>query len=320
MVFISSMTRNKVKSVLITGGTGFIGRRVVVELVRQKYLVSVISRGKSNLPKGVKLIRGDLLKPASFESKIGKPDAVIHLAGNVNINYAIENPAEVFNENVSQTLNLLEALRKKGLKPLVIFSSTDRMYGKTKKKIVFENEPVFPLEPYVSSKICGELLLETYRHLYGVPYIIFRIDSVYGPGQPERMFISAVIKKMISGSEVTVGNLDVRKNFVYVDDVARAFLAALSIPDKARNTVYNLGGEHSSLREIFYIIKEIVEKRLKRKIGVKFDKKFVRKSGTEVNPFRLSMNKAKKILGWKPKTNFKNGLEKTFNYFIKDVT
>lgn len=311
------MTLKNKKYVLVTGGTGFVGRTLVPKLVQAGHRVTVLGRApRSPFGKTAVYLRGDLANSQSLR-KLGAVDAVIHLASNIDINGSMERPEAMIRGNVLMLLNLLEHFRNRREKPMIVFASTDRVYGKSRKRIVDERETPYPIEAYTASKIIGEILLETYSSLYGIPYIALRMDSVYGPRQPEQMFISNIIRKTVSLDEVPVGNLvAVRKNFVYVEDVADAFLKALRAPERARNTVYNIGGEHASLKKIFNIVRLVVERRRGRRIRTRFDPSLVRKSGTEVNPFRLSTQKAKRMFGWRAQTPLVKGLRLTVDWFF----
>lgn len=310
------MLKNK-KYVLVTGGTGFVGKTLVPKLVQAGYGVTVFGRvARSPFGKTVVYFRGDLADSQSLR-KIGAFDTVIHLASNIDINGSLERPDAMIRDNVFMLLNLLEHFRNRREKPFLIFASTDRVYGKSRKRIVDERETPYPIEAYTASKIMGETLLETYSSLYGIPYIVLRMDSIYGPHQPEQMFISNIIRKTALLDEVPVGNLvAVRKNFVYVDDAVDAFLKVLCAPERARNTVYNIGGEHASLKKIFDIVRLAVERRRGRRIRTRFDPSLVRKSGIEVNPFRLSTKKAKRMLGWRAQTPLVKGLRLTIDWFF----
>ncbi len=309
------------KSILVTGGGGFVGQNLVPLLLKNGYKVTVAGReAKSPFGKNVRYLKADLTvsppvggSPA-LTKEVARVDAIVHLAGMIHINYSLSHPAEVIRNNVDSTLNLLEAARVSKRRPLVVFSSTDRVYGRTKKRKVDESEPPFPIEPYVASKIACETFIEAYHGLYGMPYVILRMDSIYGPHQTP-MFISDVIKKMALQDEISTGKLDVRKNFVYVGDVADAFLRALRANKSAHSTIYNIGGAHVSLKDVLKEIQNAFERRGK-KVRVQFDPSLVRKGGTEVASFTLSTKKAEKHLGWKARTALPEGVEKTVAWFL----
>lgn len=308
----------RVKKIFVTGYSGFVGQNLIPRLVSAGFNVTVFGRKKILKNSGFNYVKGDLLEPKSYNKPIIKHDIIVHLASIVNVNYSLTHPQEVLSQNINMLLNILEVLRKNKKKPIIIFASTDRLYGKTKKRVVDENEIPYPMEPYTASKILCEVLLETYNFLYGIPYIILRFDSIYGPHQPEQMFVSNVIRKMMSYDEFDVGKLDVRKNFIYVDDIASSIIKAVKTPQRARNSIYNIGGGSKSLEDVLNSIRRIFSRKLNKKVKVKYDPLLVRKAGTEVNPFSLSTAKAEKYLKWKQKISLERGLEKTIDYFIKE--
>lgn len=299
--------------ILITGASGFIGTRLVERLLDRSYDVHVVTRAnKSPWGKRVTYYRTDLARgPLPPLSDFA---AIIHLASIIDINASLTKPRERIDQNTAMDLTLLETLRISEAKPLVIFTSTDRVYGRTKKRIVREEEKPFPIEPYTASKIIGETLLELYAHLFDFPYIVLRFDSVYGPGQPRTMFIPDMIQKMLVSDAITTGPLTTKKNFVYVDDAVDAIVKALEASPKAHNQVYNIGGAHHSLSAILATLKKAFKSR-KRTITVSEEARSMRPSKAEVNPFALSTQKARKLLGWKAMTPLYKGLLKTIEYF-----
>lgn len=279
-------------TVLVTGTTGFIGSALVPALRAQRCTV--------------RTVRGDLTDPKVARRAVRGIDAVIHLASDSRVNYAIAHPFDVIGRNTLMLGNLLEAIQNSTRRPLIIFASTDRMYGATRRRMVAESEPPYPIEPYTASKIIGEILLKSYEHTSGIPWISLRMDGVYGPGQPARMFIADVIVKMLAGKTVKVGDLSVSKNFVYVGDVVNAFLRALRAPRHARNQCYSIGGaEHVSLRDIIRLLG----------VRTRYDASLVRTKGAEVRAFRLNLSKARRLLGWRPATNICAGLAATVASF-----
>lgn len=299
--------------VLVTGASGFIGSRLVDALLEDAYDVHVVTRAnKSPWGNRVMYHRTDLARgPLPPLTDFG---AIVHLASVIDINASLTKPRERIDQNTAMDLVLLETLRINGAKPLVIFASTDRIYGRTKKRIVREEEKPFPIEPYTASKIMGETLLELYAHLFDFPYIVLRFDSVYGPGQPRTMFISDMIQKMLVSDTIATGPLTTKKNFVYVDDVVDAIQKALTAPARAHNQAYNIGGKHGSLKFILATLQRAFKAR-KRTITVQEGTGSMRPSKAEVNPFALSTQKAKKLLGWKASMPLYKGLLKTIEYF-----
>lgn len=299
--------------VLVTGASGFIGTRLVNALLENAYDVHIVTRSNKQ-PWGARvkyhrtdLARGPLPSLVDFA-------AIVHLASVIDINASLAKPRERIDQNTVMDLVVLEALRINDAKPLVIFASTDRVYGRTKKRVVGEEEKPFPIEPYTASKIMGETMLELYAHLFDFPYIVLRFDSVYGPGQPRTMFISDMIQKMLVSDSISTGPLSTKKNFVYVDDAVDALQKALTAPRKAYNQVYNIGGKHGSLKSVLATLQKAFKAR-KRTITVREEARSMRPSKAEVNPFALSTQKARRLLGWKASTTLYKGLQNTIEYF-----
>jgi nucleoside-diphosphate-sugar epimerase len=307
------------KNIFVTGATGFVGQNLVPALLKKKYSVHVVTKKKTRMyGQNVTYHTSDLKKEFPHVS-IKDTDAIVHLASELDINQSIEMPRNRFEHNMAMTLSVLDAARKSDKKPLIVFASTDRVYGKTKRRIVTEEEPEFPIEPYTASKMTSEIAMATYANLYDIPYITLRFDSIYGPHQPKEMFISDVIHKMIENDHITTGQLSTRKNFVYVDDVVDAIVATLHAPSSAYNKIYNIGGSYSSLKDLLKIIKDIISKKLTKKITTSQDTVVRRPSKTEVNSFSLSTKKAMRLLKWRARTSLKQGLEKTVNHFLNQA-
>jgi nucleoside-diphosphate-sugar epimerase len=302
------------KTVIVTGATGFIGTHVVPRLRRRGDRVIACAILKTAIP-GVPVRVGDLTNEASAKRLLHGADVVIHLAGDVNINASIERPRASIDSNVRMMLGVLEAARAMKKKPLIVFASTDRVYGATSKRIVDEREPAVPIEPYTAAKMIAETLLALYHRLYGIPYVVLRFDSVYGPGQPRRMFISDVILKLLERDTIEVGDLSVKKNFVYVGDVADAIVRAAHANRASYGRVYNIGGAHVPLTQVLDRITRVIDAKKGKRSTVLRKKGIGRAKKAEVISFRLSTARARKDLGWRPKTALSDGLQKTIDYF-----
>ncbi len=298
----------KHKKILVTGGSGFLGKHLVNLLNISGYeAVSLSSKDVDlTLPLGKNMI----------EKMFVDIGSCIHLAADSDVKTSLQYPSQNILKNTTLLVNILESIRISGRMTPILFASTDRMYGANTAATARESSSIYPLEPYTASKMIGEVILESYKHLYNIPYIAYRIDSIYGPGQPDRMFISNIINKMIKDNKISVGDLSVYKNFVYVTDVALAFISGLEANSQAWNTCYNIGGTPSSLSQIANIIKVQIEKRQNKKIELVFDQNLTRTKGAEVNLFTLDTNKAKRVLGWSPKVLLEEGLKLTVNSFI----
>ncbi len=304
------------KNILVTGGSGFIGHSVLPALLAKKYSITAIGRTPRNpFGQNVRYRQADLFQPLPKNILKGV-DAVVHMAGDVKINDSLSDPQGNIERNLKTLSSILESARIEGHHPLIVFLSTDRLYGRSTHRVATESEPPFPLEAYTASKIMAEQLLALYAHLYQIPYIVLRLDSVYGPHQPRSMFISDLIQKMIATNEVETGSLSTRKNFVYSADVAEAVVCALRAPRSAHNQIYNIGGSAASLEDVAGVIKGLMEKRQHKTITLRTNAGVNRAKKAEVSAFTLSTAKAARILKWKPRTSLVTGLSKTIDYFL----
>lgn len=299
--------------VLVTGASGFLGTHVVRLLAEHGYRVSTLGRSDSAHP-GLPHYKMDLSREVPTNA-VQDVDTIVHLASDVSITRSIDNPSAHITNNSAMTFNLLEACRTVKTKPLIVYLSTDRLYGKARGS-VNEQSPTFPIEPYTASKIMSEGALATYANLYGMPYIALRASAFFGPHQPRRSFIADIIQKMKEKNDITVGPLQTVKNFTYVENVASAVLLALEAPRSAYNRRYNIGGKPIALSEILAHVKGIVEKKLNKRIKIHIDRSLQLPQQNEVGPFEVVTDSAQKVLHWKQTVPLEEGLERTVDYFL----
>lgn len=299
--------------ILVTGANGFLGRNVVSLLAERGYRVSTLERGVS----AHKFLhhRIDLAREVPNKAVRGV-DAIVHLASDVSIARSLENPSAHITNNLAMTFNVLEACRALQHKPLVIFLSTDRVYGKARGRVT-EQSPTYPIEPYTAGKIMSEAVLATYANLFDIPYVALRASAFFGPHQSRRSFIADVIQKMKERDDITVGPLKSVKNFTYVGNVASAVFAALYAPRSAHNRAYNIGGRPVSLAQILALIKPIVEQKLNKRIRIHIDRSICLPQKNEIGAFTLVTASAKKTLHWKEVTSLNDGLECAVDYFLE---
>jgi len=294
--------------ILVTGGCGFIGSNVVDLLIEKGHEVVVIdnlSTGKKeNLNEKARLYMKDIrtnLKDIFEEEQF---DIVIHEAAQINVRDSIINPIKDAEINILGTLNLIELSKKFNVRKFIFASSGGAIYGEPEKLPCDEAHKIDPLSPYGFSKYCAEWYLRN----SGLRYVILRYSNVYGPRQDpkgEAGVISIFIDNIKEGKKCFInGDGEQTRDFVFVEDVARANLLALD-----KEGIFNIGtGKEISINELFEKISKIIGK------GEKEHRDAVK---GEVFRIALDISKAEKELGWKPEVDINKGLKMTVEYFTK---
>jgi len=302
--------------VLVTGGAGFIGSHVVDLLVDQGHEVIIADNLSSGLFENVNLkavfYNVDLRKFASVEEifERHKPEIVYHLAAQIDLRKSVESPVEDAEINIISTVNLLELCVKFEVKHFIFSSTGGAIYGDTRDMPTREGHKEFPESPYGCAKLSVEKYLNYYNRVYDLKYTCLRYSNVYGPRQNakgEAGVIAIFLNKMFEGEcPVIFGGIQTR-DFVYVEDVARANLLALK---DFESGVYNVATSvPTDIMGVF--------SRLNKYFDDKFDPKYEQIKKGEVKASCLSYEKIKERLGWKPLTNFDEGLDKTYCSFLK---
>ncbi|MBI5872287.1 SDR family oxidoreductase [archaeon] len=308
---------------LVTGGMGFIGSHLVDRLLAEGHKVIVIdnlSSGKEeNLAqhkdnKKLKFYKRDICSNLSAIFNKDKIDIVYHLAAIINVQQSIHNPTQTHNVNLYGTFNLLNMCKKFGVKRFV-FSSSSAVYGEPEKLPMVETMRRNPLSPYALHKVTGEEYCRLFSLLYGLETISLRYFNVYGARQnPEGGYACLIPKfiKMIKNniSPTINGDGEQKRDFVFVSDVVDAIVLAGRTENKdCLNQAFNIGsGNALSVNEITKSIIELSGKKIKPAYCPAVIEPRITLAG---------ISKAKQLLGWEPKKDFKEGLKETFEYFIK---
>jgi UDP-glucose 4-epimerase len=289
--------------VLVTGGSGFIGSHLVDKLREKGYDVRVFDLIKPHRD-DVEWVKGDILDKEAVFRSFKDAEYVFHLAAVADVNVALSNPELCVQVNEVGTVNILEAARSFETER-VILASTTWVYGGT-EGVVTEETPIKPPNHlYTATKIAQEYLITSWNLHYGLPYTILRYDIPYGPRMRTNMAIAIFVKKAMRKEPITIfGDGNQGRCFIYVEDLAEGNVAALN--EKAKNQVINLaGGEFVTINRVVDELKKIFGD-----ITVKYEP-------PRPGDFRgaiVSIEKAKKLLGWEPKTPFNIGLRNYMEY------
>ncbi len=308
------------KKILVAGGLGFIGRHLSQLLESKGYEVTKLDRTTgegtaSDSKEAGRVIHAELTSnlPSGLTARF---DAVFHLANVLNINNIIKNPTTAIRNNLESTLYLLEDIRLHNPQCLMIFSSSDKVYGRPALGIVKETERPFPVDPYGASKLMCETAIQSYGHTYGIQYVIVRSGNVFGPGQSPALFIPSILSRIGRGEKkIPLGSLDARRSFIYVEELCQAYLQCLE-KWEAQGQIVNVCAYSKSMQEVADEIKEIARRNGFDGIEYVRDESRVRSSSLEAN-FRMDCGLAHELLGWEPKVSFNEALAKTFLHYIK---
>lgn len=242
------------KTILVSGGTGFIGSHLVNELIKKKAHVVVVDIvithlsvfAQSNLHSKVALELIDIRNREKIFTLFEKyaPSYVFHLAAEPIVQAAYQNPYSTFQTNIMGTINILEAARKLHTIKGVIVASSDKAYGKT-KEAYNEDSPLKGDHPYDVSKSCTDLIAQTYYKTYGLPVVVTRFGNVYGEGD----FHFGRIIPDICKSIINKNTLEIRsdgtyvRDYLYVKDVVNGYLFLLNNINKVKGQAYNFSSQ-----------------------------------------------------------------------------
>jgi UDP-glucose 4-epimerase len=247
---------------LVTGGAGFIGSHVVEALVArgdEVHVVDDLSKGKrEQVPAAATLHVHDIRDPLDALVRETGAQAIVHLAAQADVRVSVGDPALDASVNVLGTVNVLEAARLVDAR--VVFASTGgAIYGECERP-ARESDPCLPLSPYGAAKLAGEGYLGAFARLYGKPHVSLRFGNVYGPRQDphgEAGVVAIFLGRLKDGAVCRIfGDGSQSRDYVYVEDVARATLAAL---DRGAGGVFNVGtGTATSVVDLYEICRSIV--------------------------------------------------------------
>ncbi len=308
------------KTYLVTGGAGFIGSHLVDRLLTDGHRVVVLddfSLGKKeNLPKhkNLKIYKKSICDNLVAIFKKYKFDAVFHLAALPRVQFSIAYPRESHEANINGTLNLLLAAKKFDVKRFV-YSSSSSVYGNQAIMPLVETMPAKPISPYALQKYVGEEYCRLFHLLYDMETISLRYFNVYGARQnPDGAYAGQIPKffsKLLRGETPVInGDGTQTRDNTYVADVVEAnILAGKRVSDTLFGKAFNIGGgQNTSVNETTQRILKLTGSKIKPTHGP---------AVIEPHDTLADTTKAKKILGWEPKTSYEDGLQATYEYFKK---
>ncbi|MDK2384492.1 MAG: NAD-dependent epimerase/dehydratase family protein [Candidatus Korarchaeota archaeon] len=290
--------------VLVTGGSGFIGRSVLEELLLRGH--DVISLDLIEPSIAVPFVVGDIRDFETLRNAARGVNAIIHLAAIVSAVEAMEKPLDTFRTNVEGTLNVAETARRENAK--VVYAGSVAVYGEPKSLPVSEDHPVHPTNIYGSTKLAGESILLGYSGSYGLPVTSLRFFNVYGPHMKPGPYAGVIYKfleRLKGGKPLRIeGDGKQTRDFVYVGDVARAVVLAL---ESDATGVYNVGtGREISILELARLLFSLT--------GMDTGLEFAPPRPGDIRRSRADISKIRR-LGWEPSIDLERGLRRTIEWF-----
>lgn len=325
----------KGKNILITGGAGFIGSHLSEEYLANEAKKVVVfddfSTGtRENLmhirDKRLKIVKGSILEASQLNTVVEEEHIGImdHLAAELEVYTGIRDTEKDARINILGTLNVLNAASKNSVEK-VLFASSGAVYGQAQRIPIDEGHPLEPHWPYGVSKLAAERYVVQYQKLFGLNTTAFRYSIVYGPREWFGRVLTMFIKRIFLENKppVVFGDGKQTRDFVYVKDVVQAHMLAIEKPESA-GQVFNIGtGKSTSVDELAKLLVKRSGKKLdiiydnpKEGFASRFQPGRIRLQG-ELIDFVMDNRKAMKTLGWRPETNFNEGVDKEIEWIIE---
>jgi NAD dependent epimerase/dehydratase len=311
------------ETALITGADGFIGSHLTEMLVARGYQVKALSQYNSfnnwgwledvNCKDQIEILTGDIRDPHYCKHITKDVDVIFHLAALIAIPYSYIAPDSYVDTNIKGTLNICQAAKENG-NIRVIHTSTSEVYGTAQYVPIDEKHPLQPQSPYSATKIAADAMAMSFYNTFELPVTIARPFNTYGPRQSARAVIPTIITQIANRvKEIKLGDLTPTRDFNYVEDTCRGFIA-LAEENKTIGETVNIGSNFEiSISDTLNMIKEIMQS------DVEFitDKQRIRPEKSEV--FRLWCDNAKieKLTGFKPQVDIRQGLQKTIEWITE---
>ena len=335
---------------LVTGGAGFIGSHAALHFAGKGYEVDVLdnlSRGRllkredpnalfnweylSGRP-GIRLFRGDVCDPQAVEPLVARADVILHAAAQTAVTTSVTDPQTDFQSNAAGTFTVLEAARRAGRRPTVVFCSTNKVYGENVNGIgVQEGERRyrFPAQmatgvpetfsidrcehtPYGCSKLAGDLYVQDFGHLYGFRAGVFRMSCIYGTrqfGMEDQGWVAWFVIAALSGKPITIfGDGKQVRDVLWIDDLLRAYEAFIEQRD-LRVEVFNMGGGPRHTLSLLELL-EIIQK----SAGIAPRISYAGWRPSDQKVYVSDVRRARELLGWEPRTTPSEGVERLIGW------
>jgi len=305
---------------LITGGAGFIGSNIAIELLKRGESVRILDNFATGrrvnietILDQVELVDGDIRDFWTVAEAVEGVDYVLHQAALPSVIRSVNNPLTSNAVNIDGTLNILEASRQAGVRR-VVYACSSSVYGESETLPKVETMIPDPLSPYAITKLAGEKYCRVYHRLYGLETVALRYFNIFGPRQDPGSQYSAVIPKFIKAildgkKPIVYGDGEQSRDFTFIANAVSANLKACTAPAAPGNS-YNIAcGERFSLNQLLDMLADIS--------GKKVTAQFVEPRPGDIKHSLADIEAAKRDLGYTVDFDFKSGLRETFAWFTK---
>lgn len=317
------------KTILVTGGAGFIGSHLSEKLLKEGNKVLIIDNFNNYYDPKIKRNNVEEVKKTCIEHNISlenykvfegdirdneflkevfsnKIDSIMHLAAMAGVRPSIADTSLYYDVNITGTVNLLEKCRENNIKKFV-FASSSSVYGNNEKVPFAESDRVDnPISPYAATKKSGELLCHTYHHLFDMNIACLRFFTVYGPRQRPDLAINKFTSLILEDKEIPFyGDGSTSRDYTFVEDIVNGIVSSINYvnTDKKVFDIFNLGGDKTvSLIEMVETIEEVLGKKAKLN-------RLPMQPG-DVNRTCADISHSREIIGYSPKTTFKEGIKR----------
>ncbi len=314
-------------NILITGGAGFIGSHLTERLLSEGFRIICLDNFDTFYDPQIKrenirhyltnnnftLVEGDIrdMKLLADIFDGARIDVVVHIAARAGVRPSIKEPQLYYDVNVRGTTNLLEMAKDYQIKKF-IFASSSSVYGENKKVPFSEDDNVdYPISPYAATKKAGELICFTYHHLYNLPVCCLRFFTVYGPRQRPEMAIHKFTRLVYEGKSIPVyGDGTSKRDYTYIEDIIAGITAAIQ-KDLAYEII-NLG--ESKTVGLSGLI-SLIEGNLQKKAMIEW----LPQQPGDVPVTFADIDKARRLLGYNPCVDIKEGISRFVKWFLEDV-
>lgn len=315
------------KTVCVTGADGFIGSHLTEMLLSRGYKVralaqynsfnnwgwleDVIANADSNNRTRLEVVTGDVRDPNFCRELVKGCGTVFHLAALIAIPYSYLAPDSYVATNITGTLNMCQASRDMGVERLIV-TSTSEVYGTALSVPISENHPRQPQSPYSATKIGADALALSFFNAFGLPVVIARPFNTYGPRQSARAIIPTIISQIAAGYDVIkVGDLTPTRDFNFVTDNCRGFIALAETPGIEGRDINIATGTEISMADTLSMIAEVMNKDVKFEV----DPERLRPAASEVRRLCGDNRLITSLTDWRPQVSLREGLTITAEWF-----